>query len=407
MSLPIVETPKELKYFIKEYKKCFSKKQYKHFEKLVTGLIVSENKTIQEINDCFGNCNQSSLNRFVNGSWNVDAINKIRINQVKQFTNLSSGVFICDPTFLHKTGKKIEKANYHYSGKTKKKEWGHCLVNNLFYNEKIHFPIKTDIYLRKCDSDNEYKFRTIREIFIEQIDYALNNNLPIKIVMADAGLQADFVSQKIKSRGLKYVIGNRATNKVSVDRNKRISLGEIEKSLAVRDYRRYTINGEKYYIYTLEVYSRSIGKEKLIITYKKGDEENKKIYTTNILDRSDEYLMHLLLKRWKVEELHRDEKQHLGLESYQLRKFGGIQKVVLAVLVAYTLLILNAARQWILHSFRRGLKTIGESCRYFRLIALKGWQWVKRKAKKVSELRRVMNRFVFVKNAKVYVPKGL
>ncbi len=119
------------------------------------------------------------------------------------------------------------------------------------------------------------------------------------------------------------------------------------------------------------------------------------------MNRSDEYLMYLLLKRWKVEELHRNEKQHLGLESYQLRKFGGIQKVVLSVLVAYTILILNASRQWILHPLRRGLKTIRESCRFFRLIALKGWQWIKRKAKRVRDLKRVMNRFVFVKNAKV------
>ena len=65
-----------------------------------------------------------------------------------------------------------------------------------------------------------------------------------------------------------------------------------------------------------------------------------KIYTTNVLDKSDEEMMEILLERWEIETLHRDAKQHLGLEDYQLRKFGGIQKVVLAVLVAYTLLAL-------------------------------------------------------------------
>ena len=119
MSIPIVETPKELKYFLQQYKNNFNKKQYNHFERLVTGLIVSDNKTIQEVNDCFGECDQSSLNRFVNGSWNMDSINSARLTQIKNFTRLTQGIFICDPTLLHKTGKKMEKANYHYSGKTK------------------------------------------------------------------------------------------------------------------------------------------------------------------------------------------------------------------------------------------------------------------------------------------------
>jgi len=402
MSIPIVETPKELKYFLRDYGSYFNKKQQEHFGRMVTGLIVSDNKTVQEINDCFGKCDQSSLNRFVNGSWNMDSINSARLSQIKNFTRLTKGIFICDPTMLHKTGKKMEKANHHYSGKTKKTEWGHLLVNNLFHNDKIHFPISSPIYIREQDADEQHLFKTSREIMLEQIQFALEQNIPLWLVMADAGLHADFVLSKIKSLGLHYIIGNRVTNKVSINREKRIAIGEVEESLKPSDYRRFKINGEKYYIHTQDVYTRGVGKEKLVITYKKGDEKNKKIYTTNIFHLSDESLMRLLLKRWKVEELHRDEKQHLGLEDYQVRKFGGIQRVVLVVLVAYTLLILNATRQWILRPFERGLQTIGEGCRYFRLMATKGWRWTKQQVAKGKEkLRSVLNRFVFVKNAKV------
>jgi SRSO17 transposase len=403
MAVPIVETPKELKWFTNQYKQEFTKNQFKHFEKLITGLIVSENKTIQEINDCFGDRNQSSMNRFVNGSWDTNQINKNRISQIKNFTRLTPGIFISDPTLLHKTGKKMEKANYHYSGKTKKTEWGHLLVNNLFYNEKIHFPISSPIYLREQDADEQHPFKKTREIFLEEIDFAIKQKIPFWLVMADAGLYADYVLSRIKSLNLKYIIGNRTAGKISLNNyDKRISIGDYVNSLKPSDYKRFKIRKKKFYIHTKDVYTRGIGKEKLIITYKKGDEENKKIYNSNIFHLSDESLMHLLLKRWKVEELHRDEKQHLGLESYQVRKFGGIQRVVLAVLIAYTALILNTSRQLILHAFERRLETIGESCRYFRLIATKGWRWMKKKAKEgKSKLRNVLNRFVLVKNAKV------
>ena len=110
--------------------------------------------------------------------------------------------------------------------------------------------------------------------------------------------------------------------------------------------------------------------------------------------------MHLLLRRWDIEGLHRDSKQHLGLEDYQLRKYRGIQIVVLAVFVAYTLLVLSAAQK-ILKPLGRVLETIGEGCRFFRLVATKSYKWLRRKAKNKNKFKEIMNRFVFVKNAKV------
>jgi hypothetical protein len=110
--------------------------------------------------------------------------------------------------------------------------------------------------------------------------------------------------------------------------------------------------------------------------------------------------MPLLLKRWNIECLHRDTKQHLGLEDYQVRKFGAIQKVVCAVLVAYTQIILNAVQK-ILEPLKRTLNTVGEGCRFFRLIAIKGIVWMKEKAKNIDEFKKILNAQVFVKNAKV------
>jgi SRSO17 transposase len=68
MSLPIKEIPARFKALLSFYKKCFTRPQYKNFREFVLGLIVSDNKTIQEINDCFGRVNQSSLNRFLTSS---------------------------------------------------------------------------------------------------------------------------------------------------------------------------------------------------------------------------------------------------------------------------------------------------------------------------------------------------
>lgn len=400
MSLPIKEVPARVKTLLSFYKKHFTRPQYKNFREFIFGLIVSDNKTVQEIADCFGRVDQSSLNRFFTSSeWDTNKINNARIAQVKKYNQIKRGILICDPTMLHKSGHQMEKANYHYSGMTKEEEWGYCLVNSFFTDGTTEFPVCADFYLRKEDADEQHPFKTIREICREQLDYALKK-LPIWLFLADAGLYADFLINELRSRRLKYIIGTRRTNLISINKEKRMSIGDYLVSLTDDDFTCHIIEDEVYFLHTTEMYERGIGKEKLLISFKQGDEKNIRINVTNLIAYSDKTLMKLLLKRWRIETWHRDAKQHLGLEDCQIRKFGAMQKVVCAVLVAYTQLILMQTDH-ILKLLNRALKTIGEGCRYLRLLALKGILWLKQKAKNLPELKKILNQQVFVKNAKV------
>ena len=400
MALPLKEVPAKIKELLAWYKKCFTRPQYKNFRDFILGLIVSDNKTIQEIADCFGRVDQSSLNRFLTSSeWDEEKINDVRISQIQKRCNIKRGIFIVDPTMLHKTGRHMEKANYHYSGMTKEKEWGHFFVNSFFTDGKTEFPIRGDFYLRDVDADNDHPFKTVRKIALEQLDYALKK-LPIWLFIADAGLYADFLIKDIRCRGLKYLIGTKITNNISINREKRINIAKYLDTLTDDDFKRYVIDDEVYALHTIEVSERGAGKEKLIVTYKYGDEENVRLYVTNLLQHSEETLIKLLLQRWKIETWHRDAKQHLGLEDYQVRKFSAMQKVACAVFVAYTQIIL-IKNDAILKPLNRFIETIGEGCRYIRLLALKGTAWLKKKAKNLVELAEILNKQVFVKNAKV------
>lgn len=400
MSLPIKEIPSRFKALLSWYKKCFTRPQYKNFREFVLGLIVSDNKTIQEINDCFGRVDQSSLNRFFTSSdWQPIKINNKRISQIKNYHNLKRGIFICDPTFIEKFGKMMENANYHYNGMSGKEDWGYLLVNSFFTDGNAEFPICADFYLRKEDADKEHPFKTLREICLEQLDYAMKR-LPIWLFIADAGLYADFLIQDIRSRGLRYILGARVTNNISINGKKRISIEEYMQTLTDDDFKIHIIDGEAYFLHTIEVSERGVGREKLLISYKYEDEEDIRINMTNLMQHSDKSLLCLLKKRWKIETWHRDAKQHLGLEDCQIRKFGAIQRVVCAVLVAYTQVIL-IKNDKLLKPLNRVLHTIGEGCRYIRLLALKGTFWLKQKAKNMLEFKEIMNKQVFVKNAKV------
>ena len=402
MSMPIVCIPPVLNGLLATYSTLYTKPQFGHLRRLVTGLIVSQNKTLQEINDSFGERDQSNLNRFVNESpWDSEELNQLRLKQVQEHLELKEkGILVIDESLAHKTGKHMEFAGRHRSGVTKQIEWGHLLVN-AFYTDNADngFPVKTDVYVREedCAKYTDVTFKTKREMAIGHLDYALAAGLPVGVVVVDAGYEGKEFTRAIKERGCDFIIGVRVTTGISIAGAKRKPIKDYLATLTDEDFNLCIVEDKVYFYHLREVSMRGIGMITLIVCYGDGDEEEVKCYITN-LKEDDETIIKTLAKRWRIECFHRDAKQHLGLEAYQVRKGGGMQIVALAVLTAYTLVNL-AAR--ILETPGRKLETVGEVCRYFQLVAYKGVRWVRDKLKTPQGALQTLNRHVFVKNAKV------
>ena len=112
------------------------------FVNLITGTIVSNNKTIRRGIDWLGLGKRPKQSKpFVTSSdWGCRRSNDIkRISQGKE-NAFEKGIIILDPSMLHKTGKHMGKVNYHYSGNYKEKEWGICLLMFSSQMENIGFP---------------------------------------------------------------------------------------------------------------------------------------------------------------------------------------------------------------------------------------------------------------------------
>ena len=395
------QIPTYFNRFFNFFEPYFTKPRFQNFKRFVSGLILSDRKNIQEINAVYGDKDQSSLNRFVTESeWDLTEVNKIRLKVAKSrlYDKREEGMIIIDDEVLHKTGKYMEKANYHRSGKTKRNEWGHCMVDALYLGAHTHFPIEIKSYLRKPDTDREHPFKTKREIALDIIDLAIENGIK-GMVCNDAWYYGEEYVKELRSRGLKYLLGVKTTLKISVNRQKRLSIAEYMGTLTEDDFFCFKLKNGTYYLHVEEVSIRGDGKEVLLISYKETDEKSVKCYVTNQFGWTHLRYITTLLKRWNIECLHRETKQHLGLEDYQVRKYRGMQVVALAVLVAYTLLILNAVPS-LLKKFRP-LKTIGEMCRFAKLSSEKSTYWMKKKFSDLVEGRRILNQKILVKNAKV------
>src|SRR5512140_1551704 len=80
---PLVEFPELVRHFAPAFADVFSPEAFVEFERYISGLIVSENKTVDGINRLFvqESRNQSSLNRLLTASpFSLEALNQARLN---------------------------------------------------------------------------------------------------------------------------------------------------------------------------------------------------------------------------------------------------------------------------------------------------------------------------------------
>src|SRR3989338_5871717 len=112
---PLVEFPELVQHYAPFFKGVFSAEAFIEFERYVSGLIVSENKTVDGINRLFvvESRNQSSLNRLLTASpFALEALNQARLAVVDGLPGTRmkpNGVFSVDDTLLTHYGQDFEQ----------------------------------------------------------------------------------------------------------------------------------------------------------------------------------------------------------------------------------------------------------------------------------------------------------
>ena len=82
---PLVEFPTLVQHYAPFFTEVFSPEAFIEFERYVSGLIVSENKTVDGINRLFvsESRNQSSLNRLLTASpFSLESLNQARLRML-------------------------------------------------------------------------------------------------------------------------------------------------------------------------------------------------------------------------------------------------------------------------------------------------------------------------------------
>jgi hypothetical protein len=145
--LPLVEFPEIVARYAPFFKDVFSAEALIEFERYISGLIVSENKTVDGINRLFiaESRNQSSLNRLLTESpYSLESLNQARLDLLASQPGTQmkpKGVFSVDDTLLTHYGQDFEQIAKLWDHVSGSYVWAHDLVTIHYSDDDTDYPV--------------------------------------------------------------------------------------------------------------------------------------------------------------------------------------------------------------------------------------------------------------------------
>ena len=150
--IPLVELPKIVEHYAPHFRDVFSAEAFVQFQRYVSGLLVSENKSVESINRLcvYASRNQSSLNRLLTESpFSLSEVNKARfamMNSVEAMRLKANGVLSIDDTLLTHHGKHFDEIAYLYDSSQGCYSWAHNLVTLHYSDELTDYPVEFELW---------------------------------------------------------------------------------------------------------------------------------------------------------------------------------------------------------------------------------------------------------------------
>ena len=349
---------KEVNKYLSFLKNCFTKPQFNHVKNYVGGLIALNKKTISSIsNSSREEKDQSNLNRFLTeAEWSEDEVQDRYVKKISHQTKRKPTSLIIDDSIAEKTGKHIEEVQYHKDHSGNGFVFGHQVVTALIMCFGLLLPLFPKLYSKKTQSKIELAKRII--------EYA-SSKIRISQVIIDSWYVCNEIIKLCLKKGL-TLIGNIKSNRlIQFEEGVWIKLSKYYKSISRKrkEFQTLIINDKTYKVHSKIVKLKKVGEIKLIIS-RQWLEDKKKwsrpfyIICTDV-SKSEICILREYTKRWSIETFHKDIKQNLGLEAYQMRLKKGITRHLILVTLAYAVLKLMTF-------FKKVSWTIGECIKYIQ-----------------------------------------
>jgi len=427
MQLPIVSVAPIVKEHSEAFRDVFeNRKQFRHFENYLTGLIVLDNKSMTNIARCIvDSADKTNISRYLSDApWREERLNERRVSYMQERTAAYrareiDSILAIDDTLCEHVGSLFEYVDHHYNHGENRYSLAHNLVTSHYVSGPVRYPVDAQVYRRyeeftdwesfvkKYFPDTEIpkqkkaraafhkrvapellkdvKFCKLDEAFktkismaSELVDKAIERGLSFGWVLFDGWyLAPDFISVLTRHQKdwISVLKSNRniETNSFRLLDEKKeavsfpgphIKVEELVPLIPAASYRPLILGERTYYTFTMTVRIPSLGKVRIVISFENPElQGNYVVLVTNRTDCNAHRILSTYLLRWPIETFYQDGKQLLGLDEYRMRTAQAFQKHWSLVFVAYSLLHLDCLSASLPKKLRSPSKSIGAATR--------------------------------------------
>lgn len=399
--LPVMEFPTIVEHYAPFFANVFSAEAMIEFKRYLSGLMVSENKTVEGINRLLlvESRNQSSLNRLLTESrYSLEDLNTARLRVMDSLPGThrkAKGVLSVDDSLLQHFGQEFEQIAKLWDHVSQRYVWAHDLVTLHYSDDETDYPALFELW-KPVDLDKLEQGIRAAEIEIKASKEALKTSDPrkwrgyllgvwqrrqkqhpelrelydSKLIIAESLLQQwvsahpderhpvtfdrwftqpafcrfvtdtlhrDYVGTLSESDKINLRDGP-TTLKDFAAHLKEEHLEHPERAVFAKIMISYKGEQEVYYSYCHTHHIHNFGKQRLVINYRQADlSDAPTFFISNCLRWQATGITRIRRHRWPVEVYHEEGKAE-GLDQYQLRGFAAIQRHVAFVAVVYSLL---------------------------------------------------------------------
>ena len=344
--ITIGKIPKKLQSFFKPVKRQISEHVHSYFWSMVLSICISHGCTIDRLVKSLRNTtHRTNHGEFLwRSNWDESAImQQIALDMLRNlFTKKDKHLFfVIDDTQTLKRAKKMEavgKLHHHATGKY---GTGHTILKVCLYYRGVTIPWASLLYIKQEHAGKlKVPFRKLTKLAGQVIrDAAFPEKYKVTVLF-DAFYLCPNVVNACKERKWHYIGVGKS--------NRWFTVGSVKRKLVKYGSNVLRNSGtwcniaglrktKKYRLAERIGELNKLDTVKVVFSRRKGENKHIAIVTDN-LRASMKTIVADYLKRWSIEMLIKDEKQHLGLGDYRVLRYQAVVRHLHLVDCAYACL---------------------------------------------------------------------
>ena len=344
--ITIGKIPQKVKTFFKPIHTAASTHVYSYYCNLVLAICISHGSTIERLVKWLrGSPHRTNHGEFL---WRSQ-FDEMAVVQNQALATLqwlynkryTECLLILDDTQTIKRARKMQavgKIHHHATGKYC---MGHTILKACLYYRGVTIPFGSWLYVKKEHTKElGIPFRKLTELAGDVVGHA---NLPSQLditVLFDAFYLCPAVTDACKQRNWRY-IGVSKSNRWFTANGQKHKMGSYGKNLLKRTGSWHNLQGlrktARYKLVQRVGTMNTLGTVKVVFS-KRCKDRTVIALVTNDLRLSMKKMVRRYLKRWAIEVMIKEQKQHLGLGDYRCWRYRAIVRHLCLVDSAYACL---------------------------------------------------------------------